>query len=188
LPCKKIDHGDGKSSEDQGDDSEVPFGLGERMELMGENKEKGRVEIRWILLIKFYLASEIIPRIIEGVDFIDPERFLIKGVKSEYKTYEKAKHDDKNFFSFYVAHNNSLCLGLRSYYPLLCPSYSVLLLIDRHVNPFFPRRFGVPEKEVDGSIIWKSGEIEETTIKITLQNTGGAFPNLSRSPSVYDNP
>jgi len=105
LSCKKIDHWDGKSSEDQGDDSEVPFGLGERMELMGENKEKGRVEIRWILLIKFYLASEIIPRIIEGVDFIDPERFLIKGVKSEYKTYEKAKNDGNNFFSFYVAHN-----------------------------------------------------------------------------------
>jgi len=51
------------------------------------------------------LTSEIIPGVIEGVDFIYPERFLIKTVKSEGKADEKAKNDDKNFFSFYVAHN-----------------------------------------------------------------------------------
>jgi len=52
LSCKKIDHGDGKSSEDQGDDSEVSFGLAERIQLMGENKEKGRVKISRIPLIE----------------------------------------------------------------------------------------------------------------------------------------
>lgn len=107
LPCKEIDHRDGESSEDQGDDSKVPFGLGERNELMRENKEKGRMKIRWVLLIKSYLISEIIPRIIERMDFIYPERFLIKSVKPEGKTYEKTKHDDNNFFSFHVAHINS---------------------------------------------------------------------------------
>jgi hypothetical protein len=83
LFCEKIDHGDGKSPEDQGDDSKVSFRPGERIELMGENKKKGRVKIRWVLLIKLYLASEIISRVIECVDFIYPERFLIKGVKPE---------------------------------------------------------------------------------------------------------
>jgi len=56
LSCKQIDHGDGEGSEDQGDDSEVSFGLGERIELVGENEEKGRMKIRGILLIEFYLA------------------------------------------------------------------------------------------------------------------------------------
>jgi hypothetical protein len=73
LSCKKIDHGDGKSSEDQGDDSEVSFGLGERIELMSENKEKGGVKERWVFTIKFQLTLKIIPRIIEGIDFVDPE-------------------------------------------------------------------------------------------------------------------
>jgi len=105
LSCKKIDHGDGKSSEHQGDDSQVSFGFGERIELMGENEEKGRVKISRILLIKVKLTSKIISRIIEGMDFVHPERFSVEGVESEGKAYEKAKNDDKNFFSFYVAHN-----------------------------------------------------------------------------------
>ncbi len=104
LSCKKIDHGDGKSPEDQGDDSKISLRPGERIELMGENKEKGRVKIRRILLIKVKLTSKIIPRVIEGVDFIHPEGFLIKGVKSEGKAQENAKNQEKNFFSFDVAH------------------------------------------------------------------------------------
>lgn len=107
LPCKEIDHRDGKCSEDQWDDSEISFGLGERIELMGENKEKGRVKIRRILLIKVKLTSETIPRIIERMDFIYPERFLIKAVKPERKAYQKTKNDNNNFFSFHVAHINS---------------------------------------------------------------------------------
>jgi hypothetical protein len=85
LSCKQVNHGDGKGSEDQRDDPKVSFGLGERIQLMGENKKEGRMEIRRILLIKLYLASEIISRIVECVDFINPERFLVKGVKSQGK-------------------------------------------------------------------------------------------------------
>jgi len=61
LPCKEIDHGDGKGSENQGDDSKVPFGFGKRIELMGENEEQRRMKINRILFIKFYLAMKIIP-------------------------------------------------------------------------------------------------------------------------------
>ena len=118
MSCKEIDHRDGKSSQDQWDDSQVSFGFGERIELMGENEEKGRVKISRILLIKVKLTSKIISRIIEGMDFVHPERFSVEGVESEGKAYEKAKSDDKNFFSFYVAHIDSV-LALR-------PSRSVL--------------------------------------------------------------
>jgi hypothetical protein len=32
--CKEIDHGYGKGSKDQRDDPEIPFGFGERIELV----------------------------------------------------------------------------------------------------------------------------------------------------------
>jgi hypothetical protein len=105
LSCKEIDHRDGKGSEDQGDDSEVSFGLGEGIELVGENEKKRRVKISRILLIIVKLTSKIISRIIEGVDFVHPERFSIKGVESEGKPCEKAQNDDNNFFSNYIPHN-----------------------------------------------------------------------------------
>jgi hypothetical protein len=100
LPCKEIDHGDGKGSEDQRDDSKVPFGFGERIELMGEYEEKGRVKIRRILLVKGNLAFKTVPRIIERMDFIYPEGFSIKGIEPQSKADEKAEKEDKNFFSF----------------------------------------------------------------------------------------
>ena len=70
LSCEEINHGDGKGSKDQGDDSKVSFGFGERIELMGENEEEGRMKIRWILFIEFYLAFEVISGVIEGMDFV----------------------------------------------------------------------------------------------------------------------
>jgi len=100
LPRKEIDHGDGKGSENQGDDPEVPFGLGKRVQLMGENEEEGRMKIRRILFIKFYLAVEIISGIVECMDFVHPERFLIKGVESQAKTDEKTNDEDNDFFTF----------------------------------------------------------------------------------------
>jgi hypothetical protein len=72
---------------------------------MGKDEEEGRMKIRRILLIKFDLPSEVISGVIEGMDFVYPEGFSIKGVESQSKAYEKAKNDDKNFISFYVAHN-----------------------------------------------------------------------------------
>jgi hypothetical protein len=119
LSCKQIDHGDGEDSEDQGDNPEVSFGFGERIELVGENEEKGRMKIRGILFIEFYLAFEVVSGVIEGMDFVYPEGFFIKGVKSEGKAYEKAENDDKNFFSFYVAHNGeSQLLYLSTQFPV----------------------------------------------------------------------
>ena len=105
LSCEEINHGDGEGSEYQGDDSEVSFGFGERIELMGENEEEGRMKIRRILFIKFYLAFKIISGVIEGMDFVHPKGFVIKGVKSQGKTYEEAKDNDDNFLLFYIAHN-----------------------------------------------------------------------------------
>jgi hypothetical protein len=72
LSYKEIDHGDGEGPEDQRDDSEIPFGFGEGIELMGEDEEERRMKIRWVLFIKFYLAFEVISGVIEGVDFIHP--------------------------------------------------------------------------------------------------------------------
>jgi len=100
LSCKEIDHGDGEGSEDQGDNPEVSFGLGKRIELVGENEEKGRMKIRWILFIEFYLAFEVVSGVIEGMDFVHPERFLIESVESQRKAYKETENQDKYFFSF----------------------------------------------------------------------------------------
>jgi hypothetical protein len=98
LSCKQIDHGDGEDSEDQGDNPEVSFGFGERIELVGENEEKGRVKIRRILFIEFYLAFEVVSGVIEGMDFVHPERFLIKSVESQGKAYQETQKKDQNLF------------------------------------------------------------------------------------------
>ncbi|HUL22630.1 MAG TPA: hypothetical protein VLZ10_14335, partial [Thermodesulfobacteriota bacterium] len=66
---------------------------------MGENKKKRRLKIGRILSVIVELRFKIISRIIEGIDFIHPERLSIKRVKPEGKAYEKATNDDKNFFS-----------------------------------------------------------------------------------------
>jgi hypothetical protein len=59
----------------------------------------------WILFIIFYLLFEIVFRIVESMDFVNPERLLVEGVDSKGKPYEKAQNDDKNFFAVYVAHS-----------------------------------------------------------------------------------
>jgi hypothetical protein len=58
------------------------------MEQMGENKEKGGMKESWVFTIKFQLALKIIPRIIEGIDFVQPKGFLVKGVESQSETNE----------------------------------------------------------------------------------------------------
>jgi len=82
LPGKKVDHGDREDSRDQRNDTEIPFRFCKGIKLMGKNKKKGRVKVCRVLFIEFYLAIEIIPRIIKRINFIPPERFLIKSVKS----------------------------------------------------------------------------------------------------------
>jgi hypothetical protein len=97
-PCKEIEHGDGEGSEDQRDDTKVPFGFGEGIELVGEDEEERRMKIRGIFFIKFYLALEIIPGVVEGMDFIHPQRFFVEGIKSQCETDEEAKNQNNNFF------------------------------------------------------------------------------------------
>jgi len=104
LSGKEIDHGNGEDSKDQRKDTKVSFRFGERIKLMGEDKEEGRMKIGWILLIKFDLPSEIVSGVIEGMDFVHPERLSVEGVKPQSKTHEEAKNKDGNFFSFRVTH------------------------------------------------------------------------------------
>jgi hypothetical protein len=98
LSGKQIDHGDGEDSEDQGDDPEVSFGLGERIELVGENEKKGRMKIGWILFIEFYLAFEVISGVVEGMDFVQPEGLLIESVESQSEAYQETQKKDQNLF------------------------------------------------------------------------------------------
>ena len=100
LPCKEIDHGNGEGTEDQRDNSEIPFRFGKWIELMGEDKKQRRMEIRGVLFVEFYLVFEVISRVIECMDFIHPERFLVEGIESQGKAYEEAENKDNNFFLF----------------------------------------------------------------------------------------
>jgi len=61
---------------------------------VGEDEEERGMKVSGVLLIKFYLALEIIPRIIVGMDFINPEGFLIESIKPQSKAYEETKKKD----------------------------------------------------------------------------------------------
>jgi hypothetical protein len=67
---------------------------------MRQHKKQGRVEISGILLIIIYLPFKVIPRIVERMDFINPERSLIKGVKSQNEADDEAEQDQNQFPSF----------------------------------------------------------------------------------------
>jgi hypothetical protein len=71
--CKKIDQGDRQNTKDERNDAKVPFGFCERIEQVGENEEQGGVKESRVFTIKFQLSLQIIPRIIEGINFVDPE-------------------------------------------------------------------------------------------------------------------
>ena len=69
---------------------------------MGENEKKGWVKVSRFLFVEFYLALKIISRIVERMDLINPQRFLIKSVKSQDKSHNHTKNEDRNFLSFYL--------------------------------------------------------------------------------------
>ena len=104
LLCKKIEHDDGERTKNEGDDSNIPLGLRERKEQMSQNIKQRGVEIGGSLLVKFELTFEIIPRVLIGVDFIEPERFLVKGIEPQRETDQQAGNDDKNLFLAYPIH------------------------------------------------------------------------------------
>jgi hypothetical protein len=62
---------------------------------MGEDEEEGRMKKVGVSFIKFYLVFEVIPGVIEGMDFIQPEGFLIEGIKPQGKAYKEAEKKDK---------------------------------------------------------------------------------------------
>ena len=80
--CKKIDHGDGESPEDKRDDPKISLRFFKWVEDMGENIEKGGVkEVSRMFFEIFYLTFKTFSGVIIGVDFINPKRFLIKGIE-----------------------------------------------------------------------------------------------------------
>jgi hypothetical protein len=74
------------------------------------------MKVRRILFIIFQLISYTISRIIEGVDFVNPERFLVEGVESQSKADEKTEKKDEDLFSF--EHLRLGCLIQREYQSL----------------------------------------------------------------------
>jgi hypothetical protein len=72
---------------------------------MGEHEKEGRVKKSRILLIKSELGSEIIPGVIEGMDFIHPEGLLIKSIESQSKTNQEDKNKENNFLSICLVHS-----------------------------------------------------------------------------------
>ena len=64
---------------------------------MGENKEKRRLKVSRIFFVKFELALKIVSRFIKGMNFIYPERFFVKSIKPQRKTYDETETDGKHF-------------------------------------------------------------------------------------------
>jgi len=64
---------------------------------MGQHKKEGRVKKGGIFFVKLYLPFEIISRVVEGIDLIHPEGFLVEGIESKSKSYEKTEDKNKNF-------------------------------------------------------------------------------------------
>jgi hypothetical protein len=62
-----------------------------------EIKEGGMKKVGWILFKVFYLVFNPLPRIIEGMNFVDPEGFLIKMVKPQGESNDETKNKDEPF-------------------------------------------------------------------------------------------
>ena len=96
LPGKEIDHWDRENSEDQGNDAQIPFWFCKGIKLMGKDEEKGRMEKGWIFCVEFYLALDIVPRIVKGIYLIHPQRFMVEGIESQEETYDKSGKKNRN--------------------------------------------------------------------------------------------
>ena len=65
-----------------------------------EIKEGGMKKIGWMLFKVFYLVFNPLPRIIEGMNFVDPEGFLIKSVESQSEPNNETKNKQKYFLRY----------------------------------------------------------------------------------------
>lgn len=97
---EKIDHRQGEHSKDQRNDPEIPFGFWEGVKNVGEDEKKRGMKMGRVLLIMSQLTSQIVPRFIERMNFIDPERFSVECVESEGEADEETKNQNNNFFLF----------------------------------------------------------------------------------------
>ena len=68
---------------------------------MGEDEEERGMEESGVFFIEFDLAFKVIPGVVEGVDFVGPEGFLVKGIESQCKTNDQTQDEEANFFSFH---------------------------------------------------------------------------------------
>jgi hypothetical protein len=58
---------------------------------MGENIEEGGVkEVGRMFFEIFYLTLETFSGVIKGVDFVNPQRLVFKGIESQGKTDDEA--------------------------------------------------------------------------------------------------
>ena len=71
---------------------------------MSEGKEERRVKESRILLVKFQLVFDAISRIVESVDFIQPEGFLVKGIGPQSKTNKETNNYDKKLLPKHLTH------------------------------------------------------------------------------------
>ncbi len=103
---EEVEHGDGEGAKEEGEDAEVSFWFLEGVEEVGEDEEEWGVEVGWILLIELELGFEVITGVVEGVDLIYPEGFLVEAIEPECEAQKKAKDEDKDFFLFQMIHNS----------------------------------------------------------------------------------
>jgi hypothetical protein len=99
-PGKQIKHRQGEHSKNQRNDPEIPFGFWEGVKNVGEDEKEWGVKVGWILLVISELIYKAVPRFIERVDFVDPERFFVEVVESEGEPDEETKNQNDNFFLF----------------------------------------------------------------------------------------
>jgi hypothetical protein len=67
---------------------------------VGEDEKERGMKMGRVLLIISQLTSQIVPRFIERMNFIDPEGFSVEGVESEGEADEETKNQNNNFFLF----------------------------------------------------------------------------------------
>ena len=93
LFCQEKDHRDRERSENQRQNPEVSLRFRKRIKKMREQVEKRRMEEGRLLFIILELRPESISRILIGVNFIEPEGFTIKTVKSQRKSDQQKQRN-----------------------------------------------------------------------------------------------
>jgi hypothetical protein len=105
---EKIDHRQGEHSKDQRNDPEIPFGFWEGVKNVGEDEKERGMKMGRVLPIISQLTSQIVPRFIERMNFIDPEGFFVEGIESEGEADEETKNQNEDLFFFEYLHLNCL--------------------------------------------------------------------------------